>query len=262
VAEVHHFAYGWINPLLAYVVSFLGQLLGLVFAARSREVLGAARVRWLGLSAIAIACAGIWVMHLLAMLGFDVAGSTVRYDAVRMLLSLVLAVVVVAGGLLTANLGDPSVLKTLLGGALMGVGIAVMHYTGMSAVHVSGSVEYDLRRVGLSVLIAIGASTVLLWFTMSIRGVSGTVIASMIAAAAVCTVHYAGMSAVRVKLDPSTSPVEGVSAAVMIIPIFLVAALVISTLAYCTVGISIRHDTIRDEAKLAGHRPHLRPVRR
>jgi NO-binding membrane sensor protein with MHYT domain len=169
----------------------------------------------------------------------------------------------VAGGLFTATVGEPSVMRTLFGGALMGVGIAVMHYTGMSAVHVNGGIQYDMRRVGLSVLIAIAASTVLLWFTMSIRGASGTVIASLIAAAAVCTVHYAGMSAVKVKLEDTASPVEGVTPAVMIIPIFLVASIVISTLAYCTVGISIRHDTIRDEAKLAGRRwPHLRPIRR
>jgi NO-binding membrane sensor protein with MHYT domain len=263
VAEVHHFAYGWINPLLAFLISFLGSLLGLVFTARSREVLGRARRRWLALGSVAIGCAGLWVMHLLALLGFDVTGSTVRYDPLRTLCSLLLAVAVVAGGLFTAGVGEPAIGKTLLGGALMGVGIAVMHYVGMSALHVNGTFRYDLRRVGISVLIAVGAATILVWFAVSIRGATGTVVAALITAAATCTVHYTCMSAVAVKLDESTSPVSGVSPALMVVPIFIVAAVVICTLAYCTVGISIRHDTIRDEAQLAGRRwPHLGPVRR
>jgi hypothetical protein len=83
------------------------------------------------------------------------------------------------------------------------------------------------------------------------------VIAAMVAAAAVCTVHYVAMSAVHVRLDESAAPIEGTSPALMIIPIVVIAGVVIATLAYCTVGISIRHDSIRDEAKLASRRwPH------
>jgi NO-binding membrane sensor protein with MHYT domain len=251
VTEVHHFAYGWINPIFAYVVSFLGFLLGLVFAARSREVVGAARARWLVLTAVSFGSAGIWVMHMLAMLGFDVPATTVRYDVFRVASSFVLVVVVLVAGLFLSGLGQPSIGRTLVGGAITGLGIAVMHYTGMAALHLGGEIIYDARRVGLSVLLAVAASTVLLWFSLSIRGASGTVLAAMVAAAAVCTVHYTAMSAVTVRLDETTGPVEGISPAFLLVPIFVVAGVVISTLAYCTVGISIRHDTIRAEAKLA-----------
>jgi NO-binding membrane sensor protein with MHYT domain len=251
VTPVHHFAYGAINPIFAFVVSFLGFLLGLVFAARSREVVGGARARWLVLTAVSFGSAGIWVMHMLAMLGFDVPATTVRYDVYRVALSFVLVVAVLAAGLFLSGLGHPSIGRTLLGGMITGLGIAVMHYTGMASVHLGGVIIYDARRVGLSVLLAVVASTVLLWFSLSIRGASGTVIAAMIAAAAVCTVHYVAMSAVQVRLDEVTSPIDGLSPAFLLAPIFVVAGLVITTLAYCTVGISIRRDTIRAEAKLA-----------
>jgi NO-binding membrane sensor protein with MHYT domain len=257
VTPVHHFAYGAINPIFAFVVSFLGFLLGLVFAARSREVVGGARARWLVLTAVAFSSAGIWVMHMLAMLGFDVPATAVRYDVFRVALSFVFAVGVLAAGLFLSGLGQPSIGRTLLGGAITGLGIAVMHYTGMSAVHLGGVIIYDARRVGLSVLLAVVASTILLWFSLAIRGASGTVIAAMIAAAAVVTVHYTAMSAVHVQLDEMASPVEGMSPAFLLAPIFVIAGLVITTLAYCTVGISIRRDTIRAEAKLAnGWWPH------
>jgi len=251
VTPIHHFAYGAINPIFAFVVSFLGFLLGLVFAARSREVVGGARARWLVLTAVSFGSAGIWVMHMLAMLGFDVPATSVRYDVFRVALSFVFVIAVLSAGLFLSGLGQPSVGRTLLGGAITGLGIAVMHYTGMSAVHLGGVIIYDARRVGLSVLLAVVASTVLLWFSLSIRGASGTVIAAMIAAAAVVTVHYTAMSAVHVQLDEVDSPIEGMSPAFLLAPIFVVAGLVITTLAYCTVGISIRRDTIRAEAKLA-----------
>jgi NO-binding membrane sensor protein with MHYT domain len=246
-----------INPIFAYIVSFLGSLLGLVFAARAREVVGGARARWLVLAAVAFGSTGIWVMHLLAMLGFDVPATTVRYDEFRIALSLVFVIGVLAAGLFLSGLGQPSVARTLVGGAITGLGIAVMHYTGMAAMHLGGAIVYDMGRVGLSVLLAVLASTVLLWFSLSIRGASGTVIAAMIAAAAVCTVHYTAMSAVHVRLDEVKAPVEGISPAFLLAPIFVVAGVVITTLAYCTVGISIRRDTIREEAKLAHQRwPH------
>ncbi len=257
MTEVHHFAYGLINPIFAYVVSFLGSLLGLVFAARAREVVGGVRARWLVLAAVAFGSTGIWVMHQLAMLGFDVPATTVRYDEFRVGLSLVVVIGVLVAGLFLSGLGQPSFGRTLFGGAISGVGIAVMHYTGMASLHLGGTIVYDLGRVTLSVLLAVVASTVLLWFSLAIRGASGTVIAAMIAAAAVCSVHYTAMSAVHVQLDEMAAPVEGLSPALLLVPIFVVAGVVITTLAYCTVGISIRRDTIRDEAKLANQRwPH------
>jgi NO-binding membrane sensor protein with MHYT domain len=258
MTEVHHFAYGWINPVFAFVVSFLGALLSLVFSARSREVTGAARMRWLSLAAVAIGAAGIWVMHLLALMGFDVPASAVRYDLWRTVLSLAVILVTAAGGLYIAGMGEPTAPKTVLGGIITGLGITVMHYTGMASLHTGGEVFYNPNRVLASVVVAVVAATVLLWFSVTIRGASGTVVAALVVGAAACGVHYTAMSAVSVKLDEVTTPVEGVSPAALIAPIFIVAAVVISTLAYITVGISIRRETVRAEAQLAKRRwPHV-----
>jgi NO-binding membrane sensor protein with MHYT domain len=51
-------------------MSFLGSLLGLVLATRAREASGRSRARWLALAAVSIGGTGIWLMHLMAMLGF------------------------------------------------------------------------------------------------------------------------------------------------------------------------------------------------
>src|SRR5215216_4908689 len=105
MAEIHHFAYGWVTPALAYALSVLGSLLGLICAARVRDVPpGRQRVRWLTLAALSIGGTGIWVMHFMAMLGFSVDGTLIRYDVPTTALSAVVAVTVVGIGLFVVGL--------------------------------------------------------------------------------------------------------------------------------------------------------------
>ncbi len=71
--HVDHFSYGWLTPGLAYFLSVLGSLLGLVCTVRARAMIdNARRARWLVLAAWAIGGTGIWVMHFMAMIGFSV----------------------------------------------------------------------------------------------------------------------------------------------------------------------------------------------
>jgi NO-binding membrane sensor protein with MHYT domain len=185
------------------------------------------------------------------MLGFDVPESMVRYDIAITALSLALAVAIVAVGLCVVGLGRPSTGKIVVGGACTGLGVAAMHYTGMSAMRVSGGrIFYEPQRVALSVAIAVVAATVALWFAVVIRGAGATVGAAIVMALAICGMHYTGMSAVRIELIESSAPAQGTSPVVLLAPIFVLACVVISTLAYCTVGISIERDTARDEASL------------
>ena len=78
MAHLHHFAYGWVTPVVAYLFSFLGCFLGLKATDRARiETSSGVKARWLLLAAWAIGGTGIWVMHFLAMTGFEVVGSQV-----------------------------------------------------------------------------------------------------------------------------------------------------------------------------------------
>ena len=107
MAEVHHFEYGWITPLMAYCLSVLGSLLGLICTARVRRLPTARkRVSWLILAAVAIGGTGIWVMHFMAMIGFGVVGSDIRYDIPTTALSAVVSVTVVGIGLFIAGLAS------------------------------------------------------------------------------------------------------------------------------------------------------------
>nr|WP_275941574.1 MHYT domain-containing protein [Planosporangium mesophilum] len=209
-----------------------------MLAARARDVSGVARARWLALAAVAIGGTGIWLMHFMAMVGFDVPSTVVRYDVPKTVLSVVLAVVIVGLGLFIVGMGRPRVWKLLIGGPITGLGVAAMHYTGMAAMNMGGVVTYDRTKVILSIVIAVVAATVALWFALVIRAASAKVGAAALMGAAVCSMHYVGMSAIQVRLAPETAVIEGVSPLVLLLPISILACVVIAVLAYATVGFS------------------------
>src|SRR5262245_9519617 len=81
VAHVTETQYGWLTPTLAYLFSFLGCLLGLKATARARMLPASGqRARWLILAAGAIGGTGSWVMHFVAMIGFEISGSPHRIN--------------------------------------------------------------------------------------------------------------------------------------------------------------------------------------
>lgn len=226
MAEVHHFAYGWFNPVVAFLMAFLGSLLGLGCTARARASTTRGRhARWLVLASFAIGGAAIWLMHFMAVLGFDVPGSPVRYDLVLTIASLFIAVLTVGIGIFIAGQRKRSAPRILLGGVFTGAGVVAMHYTGMAAMHVAGIITYDPGLVGASVVIAVVAATTALWFTVSINGWKPIVPAALIMGLAVCGMHYTGMAAMHVYLrDDSNGYVAGISPLLLIVPITLLTS--------------------------------------
>jgi NO-binding membrane sensor protein with MHYT domain len=242
VAEIHHFAYGWINPTLAFVMSFLGSLLGLVLTARSRDSIGLARGRWLVLAAVAIGGTGIWLMHFSAMIGFGVSGSVVRYGIGLTVASAFVAIIVVGCGLFIVGYGSPTRTKVILGGVFTGLGIAGMHYMGMAGMHVTGVVGYNIPLVIASIVIAIAAATVALWFTVTLLNPSAITAAAFIMGIAVCGMHYTGMQALRVRLVPGVETVSGVDPVNFMIPVIVVAFIVLTVLLLAVITGPTRED--------------------
>src|SRR5689334_16093393 len=232
MTEVHHFAHGFVNPTAAYILAFLGSLLGLHCTVRARASHHRGRrARWLVLAAFAIG-GGIWLMHFMAMLGFDVPASPVRYDPVFTAASAVSAIAVVGAGLLIVGTGRRTFGKVLLGGPLTGIGVAAMHYTGMAAVRIEGTISYEPRIVAASVLIAVAAATVALWLSIAVTGNGLVITSAAIMAVAVCGMHYTGMAALHVHLDEYAGPVPGIDPLGLLLPIVVVTTATLVALVF------------------------------
>jgi NO-binding membrane sensor protein with MHYT domain len=222
--EIHQFAYGLWNPVAAFVLAFAGSLIVIGATGRARAAGSTGRrVYWLVLASVFLG-GSIWLMHFVAMLGFDVPASPIRYNVVLTAGSALVAVLVVGIGLFAVGTGRRSPVKLILGGVFTGSGIAVMHYTGMAAIQLSGTIGYDPALMAASVLIAIAAATVALWFSLVLKGRLSSLFGALIMAVAVTVMHYTGMAALHVHLtDGAQHPVTGAPPLLLVSPIVVVA---------------------------------------
>ncbi|MCP2277764.1 MHYT domain-containing protein, NO-binding membrane sensor [Nocardia amikacinitolerans] len=239
VLHIYHFSYGWLTPVLAYLMSFVGSLLGLQCAARARA--GEHRALWLGLAALAIGGTGIWVMHFIAMLGFSIQDAQIRFDVPITLLSAATAIVVVGIGLTLVQAPRPRPLALGAGGAITGLGVGGMHYTGMYAMRSDATIGYDWRVVTLSLMIAVVAATAALWFTVHVRGMAAAVGAALIMGVAVCGMHYTGMAAMHAHRGHHGTP-PGTDPLAMLAPLIVVISLVTMLLLIAVSLTSIERD--------------------
>ena len=222
--HVNNFANGALNPALSYVVSCVGCFLGLRCTTRARAYQGAARARWLTLAALSIGTTGIWVMHFIAMLGFAIPGETIRYNVPFTILSMVIAVIVVGIGVFIVGFSRRAGNGPLvLGGTILGLGVASMHYLGMGAVRVDASLSYNYALVAASVIIAVIAGTAALWMALRLDSVLSTFIASLIAGVAVNGMHYTGMAAVQAHAAPGlvVNTADTAGATAFLLPLIL-----------------------------------------
>ncbi|MFF8940524.1 MHYT domain-containing protein [Streptomyces paradoxus] len=218
---VDGFRYGAVTPVAAYLMACLGGALGLRCIVRSLLDARSFRAGWLALGAASIGC-GIWTMHFIAMIGFHVEETRIRYDAATTVLSLVVAVAVVGVGVFIVGLRGTSGVTLAVAGAVTGLGVAGMHYLGMAAMRLNGEVGYDPVGVALSVLIAIGAATAALWAAVTIRGFLTSLGASLVMGIAVSGMHYTGMAAVSVHVHDMTGGTwEGDSPMSLLLPMLL-----------------------------------------
>ncbi|MFC6087326.1 MHYT domain-containing protein [Sphaerisporangium aureirubrum] len=228
MSHIDHFSHGAVIPVLSYAMSVIGSLLGLLLASRARVTEGAARVRWLIAAALAIGGTGIWVMHFIAIIGFSVPGTPIRYDVPLTVISAVVAVVIVGIGLMLAARGGERPLPLAGAGLVTGLGVAAMHYIGMAAMRLPATLHYAPVTVTASVLIAVIAATAALWFTLRVDGPLATTAAALIMGVAVCGMHYTGMFSLSATPWPSgsTEPLSGAPALSFLLPLLIGISLV------------------------------------
>ncbi|MFD5427973.1 MHYT domain-containing protein [Streptomyces sp. NPDC127084] len=222
MGHLDHATFGWLTPALSYLMACIGAALGLRCTLRALETTGRSRRNWLITAASAIG-SGIWTMHFVAMLGFGVVGTDVRFDVPLTILSLLVAMGVVGSGVFAVahgrDRGRHRGRALLLGGLTTGLGIAGMHYLGMAALRLHGTLRYDPLLVALSIAIAVVAATAALWAALSITAPLAVAAASLVMGAAVSSMHYTGMLALTVQVEPSREVLPGATTTQFVFPL-------------------------------------------
>src|SRR6476620_358949 len=125
----------WRLVIIAAVVCLLASLVTISLLYRALVAGGNSRLTWIAIAGAASGC-GIWTTHFIAMLAYE-PGVPVAYDVSFTLLSLLLACVIAGIGFSMA-VYVPRQWGPAAGGAIVGSGVAVMHYLGMYALDMQG----------------------------------------------------------------------------------------------------------------------------
>ena len=196
------------NPLLVVlsaVIAVLASYTALELAGRITSSRGLTRKLWLMGGAITMGT-GIWSMHFIAMLALSIP-IFISYNLVVVLVSLIAAILASAQALFIFGRPRPSLVTLLAGSSCMGIGIAIMHYTGMAAMQMPAMVKYKPDLFFLSIVIAIIVSLVALKLSLKFREQAWVgrkwlkFITACIMGGAVLSMHYTGMAAAIFKPD-------------------------------------------------------------
>jgi signal transduction histidine kinase/CheY-like chemotaxis protein len=184
---------------LSYAIAVFASFTALDLAMRIGESHGLTRKIWIGGCAFSMG-GGIWTMHFTAMLAFKLP-LAVSYNIWTTLLSLGIAIIASGIAFFYANTRPVKISKIAIGGLIMGIGIAAMHFTGMEAMQFAGSMHYKPGLFVLSILIAIFAAITALCL-IAYFGKNSQVIktqykisGALVMGVAVCGMHYTGMTA-------------------------------------------------------------------
>jgi diguanylate cyclase (GGDEF)-like protein len=180
---------------LAALVDALSAFAGITLLNHARRTDGLMKYAWVGVAAVSVGF-GIWATHFVAMIAFH-PGVPVGYDLPLTLLSLVVAILIVGGGIWFATIGHRRS-DFVLGGAIVGIGIASMHYVGMAALRLGG-IMWDPYLVASSILLGMSFGGAALY--VGTRGslprwrVGGTLLLVL----AIVAMHFTAMGAAGIE---------------------------------------------------------------
>ena len=222
-------AHDWRLVLLAGLVCFVASIVAVNIFHRAIASQARTRLIWIAIAGAAIGY-GIWATHFIAMLAYEPGVST-GYGIVLTALSLATAMVLTSTGFGFAA-GDIGPRRAAVGGAIMGAGIASMHYLGMWALEVPGRVTWSPDLVFVSIALGMFFGYAALAIALGYKGRWGTLAAALFLTLAIVLHHFTAMGAVRIVPDPTQA-----SGDLSLSPAFL--ALAIAGVALSVLGMSL-----------------------
>jgi len=222
----------WRLVLLAGLVCFVASVVAVNIFHRAIASQARTRLIWIAIAGAAIGY-GIWATHFIAMLAYE-PGVPTGYSIALTALSLAAAMLLTSGGLGFAVSGS-SRWHAPVGGAIIGAGIASMHYLGMWALEVPGHVAWSIDLVVASIGFGMLFGYAALAIAVRYQGRWMTTAAALLLTLAIVSHHFTAMGAVEIVPDPRLAP-----DALSLSPAFLaatIAGVALSVLGMSLVGV-------------------------
>lgn len=224
----HHIGF----VLLAAAICLFGTWTAFTLVQRAGEA-PVNRYWWLAGAGLAIG-ATIWSTHFIAMLAHDTS-STMRYDFGLTLSSVALALGFSVAGMLVA-FKSPSSTRRMAGGALVGVGIGLMHFTGMAAMD-DATLSYDPWLVATALAAGIALTPIAFILEGRVRRGLRAAVAGVTLTLAICALHFTAMAAVTMHMHHVSREAAEFSHPWIIASVFVVSLiLLVMSLAAAVVG--------------------------
>ncbi|WP_288378952.1 MHYT domain-containing protein, partial [uncultured Massilia sp.] len=210
-----------LSVLIAIFSSWMGlQIAGQAAASRSHRVLVMAS------GSLALG-AGVWAMHFIGMLAFNLC-TTITYDPWTTILS---ALPSIGASAVTMTLFTRSRLdlRTLLvGGVVVGAGIGAMHYAGMAGMQMRLQLRYDPAMFALSIVVAVVLATIALGVRFGLSRFQSLsesrrlLLAAIVMGCAISGMHYTGMAAARFVGDVEPGAMGGSNSSFLALSISII----------------------------------------
>jgi diguanylate cyclase (GGDEF)-like protein len=190
----------WRLIAAAALVCAIGSFATMLLIARAQALEARQRARWVAVAALS-AGVGIWSTHFIAMLAYD-GGMPVGYDPSLTSISVVVAIAS-SWIAITLALKGNNLAAFALGGLLMALGIAAMHFTGMSALEAPAVMRY--APGGVLAAIALSSLFGVLSFSSLHQSKGGLRIAAAagLLVVSICALHFIAMSSLSLIPDPT-----------------------------------------------------------
>jgi PAS domain S-box-containing protein len=199
--------YNFTLVALSIVIAVVASFIALLFASMTKHILIRRHQHLAVIIGSAMMAGGVWSMHFVGMLAYDV-GTHVGYDTTLTFLSILPSLI---ASYITLRMLQKSRLRLwqlILGSVYVGAGIGIMHYTGMAAMQMQLDLQYLPGWFAASIIVAVMLAFVALsvryylsqfWQALSDNTINA--ISAVIMGFAIAGMHYTGMAAAYFVVD-------------------------------------------------------------
>lgn len=192
------------------------------------------KIKWLTAGSITLS-SGIWSMHFIGMLAYDMK-MPMTYDLGLTVLSGLIALAASALAMYLLGWKKLTFKRIAIGGLVIGLGVASMHYLGMEAMIMAASVRYEPFLFTLSLVVAVTAAIAALWIAHQLASQKHKhhnfymLGASIVMGIAIAGMHYIGMAAANYTMVENTIiQIDDFDNSILIWTITIITLLVISS---------------------------------